>query len=126
MTHGDEISLRRYLAAPALVYTQWLTSPLGGYIQWNMHKSKTKGHQAHEDVTGRLKRAKGHLESVIKMIEEEKACLDVARQLYAVSKAIDEAKRIFIQDHIEHCLDESALDANDMTIKDFKEITKYL
>ena len=91
-----------------------------------MHKSKSKGHETHDDVTGRLKRAKGHLESVIKMIDEEKSCLVVARQLHAVSKAVDEAKRIFIQDHIEHCLDESALDANDMSIKDFKEITKYL
>ena len=60
------------------------------------------------------------------MIEEDKACLEVARQMHAVSKAVEEAKRLFIQDHIEHCLDEKALSASDMSIKDFKEITKYL
>jgi DNA-binding FrmR family transcriptional regulator len=90
-----------------------------------MH-TKNKGHQTHDDISGRLKRAKGHLETVIKMIEDEKPCLDVARQMHAVSKAVEEAKRIFIQDHIEHCLDESALSDKDMSIKDFKEITKYL
>ena len=91
-----------------------------------MHKSKGKGLETHEEICSRLKRAKGHLESVIRMIDEDKKCVEVARQMHAVSKAVDEAKRIFIQDHIEHCLDESALSASDMTIKDFKEITKYL
>jgi DNA-binding FrmR family transcriptional regulator len=91
-----------------------------------MHKSKAKGHETQNDICDRLKRAKGHLETVIRMIEEEKACLDVARQMHAVSKAVDEAKRIFIHEHIEVCLDEKALSASDMTFKDFKEITKYL
>jgi putative Mg2+ transporter-C (MgtC) family protein len=91
-----------------------------------MHKSKAKGHETHDDISGRLKRAKGHMETVIRMIEEDKPCIEVARQMHAVSKAVDEAKRIFIQDHIEHCLDEDALSNKDMSIKDFKEITKYL
>jgi len=91
-----------------------------------MHKSKGKGHETHEDILRRLKRSKGHLETVIKMVEADRACIEVARQLHAVSKAVDEAKRIFIQDHIEHCLDEEALSDKDMSIKDFKEITKYL
>jgi DNA-binding FrmR family transcriptional regulator len=91
-----------------------------------MHKTGKKGHETHEDILLRLKRAKGHLEKVIGMIDEEKSCLSVSRQLHAVEKAITEAKRIFIQDHIEHCLDEKALSANELSIKDFKEITKYL
>jgi DNA-binding FrmR family transcriptional regulator len=60
------------------------------------------------------------------MIEEEKSCLDVSRQLHAVAKAVTEAKRIFIQDHIEHCLDENTIRDGDMSIEDFKEMTKYL
>lgn len=91
-----------------------------------MHKSKARGHETHENILRRLKRSKGHLGTVIKMIEEEKACIEVARQIHAVSKAVDEAKRIFIQDHIEHCLDEDALSDKNMNIKDFKEMTKYL
>ena len=93
-----------------------------------MHKSKGKGkgHETHKDILGRLKKSRGHLETVIKMIEEERACLEVARQMHAVSKAVEEAKRLFIHDHIEHCLDQKAMSATDMSIKDFKEITKYL
>ena len=91
-----------------------------------MHKTGKNGHETHEGVLLRLKRAKGHLESVIAMIEGEKSCLAVSRQMHAVAKSVTEAKRIFIQDHIEHCLDEKALRANELSISDFKEITKYL
>ena len=91
-----------------------------------MHTSGKKGHATHIDILLRLKRAKGHLEKVIGMIDEERGCVSVSRQLHAVAKAITEAKRIFIQDHIEHCLDEKALSASNMSIKEFKEITKYL
>jgi DNA-binding FrmR family transcriptional regulator len=91
-----------------------------------MHRSKANGHQTHEDVSKRLKRAKGHLETVLRMIDEEKPCLEVARQMHAVSKAVEEAKRIFIHDHIDHCLDEDALSDKNLSLKDFKEITRYL
>jgi len=91
-----------------------------------MHKKSSGGHETHADILLRLKGAKGHLESVIEMIEAEKSCLTVSRQLHAVAKAVTEAKRIFIQDHIEHCLDKKALDASELSLKDFKEITKYL
>ncbi|MNL12323.1 hypothetical protein D3C87_1331880 [compost metagenome] len=57
------------------------------------------------------------------MIEDERECLDVARQLHAVSKAIAAAKGVYIHDHIEHCLDE---DHEQLDLKEFKEITKYL
>ncbi|MGB4100879.1 MAG: metal-sensing transcriptional repressor [Alphaproteobacteria bacterium] len=86
-------------------------------------------HAHHENIGRRLKRAEGHLCSIIKMIEEERACVDIAQQLYAVEKAIAQAKKTLIQDHIDHCLDHAlekpgrhrgqALDA-------FKQITKYL
>ena len=39
----------------------------------------------------RLKRARGQLDGVINMIEEERSCTDVVTQLAAVSKALDRA-----------------------------------
>lgn len=86
-------------------------------------------HASHPDIIKRLKRAAGHLKSTIQMLEDEKACLDIAQQLYAVEKAITNAKRTLIHDHLDHCL-EDALHADhggsDTTINEFKEITKYL
>ena len=63
------------------------------------------------------------------MIEAGKPCLDIAQQLDAVEKAIRNAKRTLIQDHLDHCLDETvgALDLQQRkSINDFKTIEKYL
>lgn len=75
----------------------------------------------------RLKRANGHLASVIRMIEDGQPCVDIAQQLHAVEKAVQQAKRTLIQDHIDHCLDDASVGANGpvLTAK-FKAITKYL
>jgi uncharacterized protein len=84
---------------------------------------------AHSDVLKRLKRAQGHLKSIITMLEEGRGCLDVAQQLQAVEKAITNAKKVLVHDHIDHCLEhtvrEGTLSADD-AIREFKEITKYL
>lgn len=86
-------------------------------------------HATHREIVKRLKRAEGHLKSVIRMIEEEKPCLDLAQQLHAVEKAISQAKRTLIQDHLDHCLDETVGALNQdqrRTIDEFKTIAKYL
>ncbi|VDA01829.1 Copper-sensing transcriptional repressor CsoR [Klebsiella pneumoniae] len=59
-------------------------------------------HASHPDIIKRLKRAAGHLKSTIQMLEDEKACLDIAQQLHAVEKAITNAKRTLIHDHLDH------------------------
>ncbi|WP_445500832.1 metal-sensing transcriptional repressor [Microvirga sp. G4-2] len=86
-------------------------------------------HASHPDIIARLKRAHGHLASVIQMIEAGRPCADLAQQLHAVEKAISNAKRELIQDHIDHCL-EDATGQNGHGAKaalaEFKTLTKYL
>lgn len=89
--------------------------------------SKHHTHATHADIAKRLKRANGHLSSVIAMIEDGKPCTDIAQQLHAVEKAVLQAKRTLIQDHIDHCLDEAVTGLGDTSVvADFKAITKYL
>jgi len=86
-------------------------------------------HQSHNDIIKRLKRSRGHLEKVIQMIAEERPCLEVAQQLQAVSSAVNNAKHVYVQDHIEHCIEDVLTDENTdkkEKISEFKEITKYL
>jgi DNA-binding FrmR family transcriptional regulator len=91
--------------------------------------SETHLHLTHPDIIKRLKRAAGHLASVIEMIEAKRPCLDIAQQLHAVEAAIANAKRTLIHDHLDHCL-ESAVGAvardQRAPIEEFKQITKYL
>ena len=86
-------------------------------------------HQTHPDIVKRLKRGDGHLRAIIDMIEAGRPCLDIAQQLHAVEKAISQAKKTLIRDHLDHCLEETVgplPKAERRSIDEFKEITKYL
>ena len=86
-------------------------------------------HTSHANIAKRLKRVYGHLNKVIEMIDEERSCLDVAQQLQAVCSSLNGAKKAFIQDHVEHCLDEGlTADAKSArkAFNEMKEIAKYL
>jgi uncharacterized protein len=86
-------------------------------------------HASHPDIMARLKRAHGHLASVIQMIEAGRPCVDLAQQLHAVEKAIVNAKRELIQDHIDHCLEDATAQGGreaKAALAEFKSITKYL
>jgi len=63
------------------------------------------------------------------MLEEGRGCLEIAQQLQAVEKAIENAKRTLVHDHIDHCLEHSVGEGSreaDNAIREFKEIAKYL
>lgn len=78
-------------------------------------------HESHPAITARLKRAHGHLAKVIDMLEQEKPCADIAQQLSAVEKAITNAKRVLIHDHLDHCLTNDAAG-----VEELRKITRYL
>lgn len=80
-------------------------------------------HATHPAMIARLKRANGHLRSVIEMIEAGRPCLEVAQQLQAVEKAVASAKRTLIHDHVDHCLD---ADAKRADRDELKAIARYL
>lgn len=63
-------------------------------------------HANNPDLLNRLKRAHGHLATIVKMVEEHRDGVDTAQQLQAVISALDKAKTILVTDHIEHHLEE--------------------
>jgi DNA-binding FrmR family transcriptional regulator len=81
-------------------------------------------HASHPDIVKRLRRAEGHLRSVIAMIEAARPCVELAQQLHAVEAAVSNAKRELIHDHIEHCLDGGETARSDL--KEIKQLAKYL
>ncbi|MGY8631915.1 metal-sensing transcriptional repressor [Bradyrhizobium sp. 14AA] len=87
-------------------------------------------HESHPEIVKRLKRAEGHLRRVIAMFDDGRSCLDLAQQLHAVEKAISEAKKALIHDHVDHCLDSAANGGSGKSTKnvlaEFKAISRYL
>jgi DNA-binding FrmR family transcriptional regulator len=56
------------------------------------------------EIVNRLKRARGQLDGVLAMIEEDRPCEDVVMQLAAVSKALDRAGFKIISTELQECL----------------------
>lgn len=56
----------------------------------------------------RLKRARGQLDAVIRMLESEADCEQVIQQLAACSKAIDKAGYQIIATGLKQCLDSTS------------------
>lgn len=86
-------------------------------------------HSTHPGIVKRLKRAQGHLRTIIDMIEAERSCLELAQQLHAVEMAIASAKKTLIHDHIDACLERTTAGASPGAkdaLAEFKDITKYL
>ncbi len=83
----------------------------------------------HAEIVTRLKRAEGHLRSIIEMFEKPRSCAALVQQLHAVENAVANAKKQLIHDHLEHCLSEDvangALDARG-TLAELQSLMKYL
>ncbi|WP_374533805.1 metal-sensing transcriptional repressor [Phenylobacterium sp.] len=63
-------------------------------------------HAYNPDLLNRLKRAQGHLATIVKMVEEHRDGVETAQQLQAVVSALDKAKTLLVTDHIEHHLED--------------------
>jgi len=57
-----------------------------------------------EKILHRLQIARGHLEKVLKMYENQDYCIDVLHQSHAVQKALQEADNLILQNHLETCV----------------------
>jgi DNA-binding FrmR family transcriptional regulator len=67
-------------------------------------------------VANRIRRARGQLDGIVRMLEEGRTCEDVVTQLAAVSKALDRAGFAVIASGLRQCLneDDSELDVKRM------------
>jgi len=77
-------------------------------------------HASHPAIIKRLKRADGHLRAVIEMLDTGRPCVEIAQQLLAVERAVTNAKRALIHDHLDHCLD------GDTDRDELRAIARYL
>lgn len=96
------------------------------------HEHDTEhGHGHHHPnskaVSNRLARAIGHLEAVKRMVDREEDCAEILTQLAAVRSAINNAGKVILMDHLNHCIVE-AVEENDMEkIKEFGDaIQKFV
>ncbi len=60
--------------------------------------------EAKTDALKRLSYIEGHLSGIRKMLEEDKYCVDVLKQTYAVRRAIEKMESILLEGHLHTCV----------------------
>jgi len=56
------------------------------------------------DVIRRLRIARGHLDGVVRMVEDDAYCPEVMKQLAAVQGSLQQASRQVLRNHLETCV----------------------
>lgn len=57
-----------------------------------------------EKVTRLLKTARGQIDGLLRMVEEDRYCIDIATQLMAAESMLRAANRVVLRGHIKGCL----------------------
>ena len=57
-----------------------------------------------KSVLNRLARIEGQVKSLRSMVEEGRDCSEVLIQVAAARAALDQAGRLILEDHMEHCI----------------------
>jgi len=58
------------------------------------------------EVLKRLSYIEGHVSGIRKMVEEDKYCVDILRQTYAVRKSLEKLEALILEGHLQTCVPE--------------------
>jgi DNA-binding FrmR family transcriptional regulator len=55
-------------------------------------------------ILARLRRIEGQVGGVIRMVEDDRYCLDIVQQLTAITSGAEEVSLMLLEDHIKGCV----------------------
>lgn len=64
-------------------------------------------HATHQDTVPRLKRIEGQVRGIIRMVEEERYCMDILVQLQAIKAALGKVEAEMLKQHASHCVEDA-------------------
>lgn len=62
----------------------------------------------HNTVIRLLKTARGQIDGILRMVEEDRYCLDISQQLMATEAMLNRANKEVLSAHLKHCVQEAA------------------
>lgn len=94
-----------------------LTEELKSHSHVHLHPHHHNHSHTHDPekikaIMNRLSKSIGHMESIKKMLENQRDCADVLIQLAAVRSEINNTGKLLLKEHMEHCIVE-AVQEND-------------
>ena len=85
-------------------------------------------HPSHSGQIIRLKRLSGQVNGVIKMIEDQRYCVDILTQIKAAKSALKSVESNIVESHLNHCVSEVMSQKNEKAaqkmISEIKEILR--
>ena len=69
-------------------------------------------------VIKRLNYIEGHLSGIRRMIEDDKYCVDILKQTYAVRRAIEKMEALLLDAHLHSCVIDGIRDGRQQQVVD--------
>lgn len=66
----------------------------------------------HDQITRLLKTARGQIDGILRMVEEDRYCIDVSNQLMATQSILKKANRLVLRAHMDGCVRQAAASGN--------------
>ena len=60
-----------------------------------------------ERIARRLKRIEGQVRGLVRMLDEDRYCIDILHQIQAVKAALTKAETELLRDHARECVDDA-------------------
>ena len=79
----------------------------------------------HQIVSQALKTARGQLDGIMRMVEEDRYCVDISNQLLATEALLRKTNKIVLEAHLKSCVRESFENNSDVDTK-IEEILRIL
>lgn len=80
-----------------------------------------------KQVTRLLKTARGQIDGILKMIDDDRYCIDISNQIMATQAILKRANKEIITAHMEHCVhDAIGSEDADVKIQEMKNIINQL
>jgi DNA-binding FrmR family transcriptional regulator len=59
------------------------------------------------EVHSRLLSIAGHVNGIVRMLEEDEYCIDIIHQVQAVQAALDKVNVLLLDNHMQHCVSDA-------------------
>lgn len=66
-----------------------------------------------DTVVRLLKTARGQLDGILKMVDDDRYCMDIYNQILAAQSILKKTNKEILKSHMNHCVNDAFLDGNE-------------
>lgn len=85
--------------------------------------------RARADAMQRLKSVNGHIQGIVRMLEDDRYCIDVIKQIQAVQAALNRVNEIILDSHLRTCVTTAVLgedpEDRERVLNEVTEVFRY-